>query len=479
MANRYNDRAVGLSDAKIKGLRLPTTGQIEIADKVVPGLRVRVGAGGAKTFVLRKHVAGKYRNITLGRYSERLTLAAARKKARQLLSDFEFRADPAASIPKIIRRSDQGYTIQRLLPDYLKSKAHLRNLREVERVFKRHILPEFGDRAADRITRSEITRFIDRLAPGAPVMARNILAHFSSFYTWALPRLDHIPCNPCRDAGRPRAPKPRERVLSEKEIVALWQVLGEETGPFGPAIKLLLLTGQRRAEVFEADCEEFELKKGLWTIPASRAKNDKTHLVPLAPLSISLVKELIERDLEEFEEDSPKLLPARGNPKSGPSGFSKAMRRIRAKLEDKLGDPVPHWVLHDLRRTMATGLQRLGVRLEVTEAVLNHISGSRAGIVGIYQRHDYFEEKKAALRAWEREILRLAAGGRSRGTRRRTGEMAATVKKVVVERPSLDGITEQADGAERLSQGREPGSVGLLSGTVRAGPVAGRPWRRM
>lgn len=478
MANRYKDRAVGLSDAKIRGLRLPDSGQIEILDKVVPGLRVRVGAGGAKTFVLRKHVAGKYRNITLGRYSERLSLAAARKKARQLLSDFELRADPAAAIPKITRRSDQSYTIQRLLPDYLKSKSHLRGLGEIERVFKRHILPEFGDRAADRITRSEITRFIDKLAPGAPVMARNILAHFSSFYTWALPRLDHLPCNPCRDAGRPRAPKPRERVLSDKEIAALWQVLDEETGPFGPAIKLLLLTGQRRAEVFEADAEEFELKRGLWTIPATRAKNDKTHLVPLAPLSVSLVKNLIERDVGEFEEDSPKLLPARGNPKSGPSGFSKAMRRIRDKLEEKIGEPVPHWVLHDLRRTMATGLQRLGVRLEVTEAVLNHISGSRAGIVGIYQRHDYFEEKKAALRAWEQEVLRLANGGRKRRVRADVSRLADTATKPrSASRLTPEPSTAPPQDLARAPQRREGvAKWNPSSGAPRR--AVGQPWKR-
>jgi len=179
-------------------------------------------------------------------------------------------------------------------------------------------------------------------------------------------------------------------------------VLEGEGKPFGPAIKLLLLTGQRRNEVFGADRAEFDLAAKLWTISRKRAKNGATHLVPLSASALAIVKDLLK------DKRSDKLLPARGNWDMSPSGFSKAMRRIRESLETELGHPVPHWTLHDLRRTLATGLQRLGVRLEVTEAVLNHLSGSRSGIVGVYQRHNYFHEKKSALIAWEREVKRLA-----------------------------------------------------------------------
>lgn len=402
-----------LTDAKIRALRPPESGQAEYLDAVVPGLRLRVGVSGAKSFVLRKRVAGKYRNITLGRYSERLPLVEARKKARQILSDVEIKADPVASLPKPQKRTAAGHTVNSLWPDYKRAKAHLRGSAEIERIFKRHILPEFGDRAADGITRSEITRFIDEIAQRSPVMARNILSYFSAFYTWALPRLDRLPANPCRDAGRPPKPKPRERVLSDKEIGALWHVLEGEGTPFGPAIKLLLLTGQRRNEVFEAERSEFDLERQLWTIPGERAKNGVVHLVPMSPLALEIVKSLINHDRGD------KLIPARGNWEVGPSGFSKAMTRIRDDLEKRLGEPVPHWTLHDLRRTMATGLQRLGVRLEVTEAVLNHLSGARSGIVGVYQRHHYFGEKRTALVAWSKEVRRLARMATQRKSNRR------------------------------------------------------------
>jgi integrase len=391
-----------LTDAKIRDLRRPKSGQIEVRDKSVPGLRVRVGMSGTKSFVLRKRVAGKYRNVTIGRFSERFGLAEARKRARQILSDIELKADPLAALPQPRRRSAATLTVNALWPQYKAAKARLRSIGEIERVFKRHILPEFGDRAADQITRSEITRLIDEIARSAPVMARNTLGYFSSFYGWAMPRLDHLQANPCRDAGRPPAPKARDRVLSEEEIGALWHVLEGEGKPFGPAIKLLLLTGQRRNEVFDADRKEFDLGAKLWTISRERAKNGATHLVPLAPAALEIVKGLLK------DQRSEKLMPARGNWDMSPSGFSKAMCRIREALEEEIGRPVPRWTLHDLRRTLATGLQRLGVRLEVTEAVLNHLSGSRSGIVGVYQRHNYFHEKKAALSAWEREVKRLA-----------------------------------------------------------------------
>jgi len=393
---------VGLTDAKLKAMKPPASGQLEISDRAVPGLRVRIGASGAQTFIVRKRIGGKPRNITVGRYSPRFGLADARKKARAILSDIEAGGDPAATLPTPRKRGATANTIRAMWPDYKAARAERRSIKEIERVFNRHILPHFGDRLADAITRAEITRFIDEIAQTAPVMARNVLAHLSSFYGWALPRLDRLPGNPCRDAGRPSAPKSRDRVLSEAELGILWNVLDKEPAPFGPAIKLLLLTGQRRNEVFDADRVEIDMKAGLWTIPGRRAKNGVASLIPLSRDALTVIGGL------EHKCDSKKLFPARGNGINGPSGFSKTMTRIRDAMAKEAEQPIPHWTLHDLRRTLATGLQRLGIRLEVTEAVLNHVSGSRAGIVGVYQRHDYFDEKRQALDAWAREVRRVA-----------------------------------------------------------------------
>ncbi|GMN12558.1 MAG: tyrosine-type recombinase/integrase [Qipengyuania citrea] len=396
-----------LTDAKLASLKPPATGQVEVSDAVVPGLRVRIGVSGSRTFIIRKRIGGRVKTITLGRYSPRFSLAVARKKARTILSDIEAGGDPSSNV-STRKRQASGRTVRTMWPDYRLAKSDRRSIKEIERIFNRHILPHFGDRMAETITRAEITQFIDEIARNSPVMARNVLSHLSSFYGWALPRLDALPGNPCRDAGRPPAPKARDRVLNDTELGILWNLLDEEPAPFGPAIKLLILTGQRRGEVFEADRSEFDLEEKLWTIPANRAKNGVAHLVPLSDEAAKIVESQTAKD------DSEKLFPARGNGANGASGFSKTMSRLRPALEEAIAQPVPRWTLHDLRRTLATGLQRLGVRLEVTEAVLNHVSGSRAGIVGVYQRHDYFSEKREALDAWAEEVLRLGQAGRSK-----------------------------------------------------------------
>src|SRR5690606_10141177 len=177
-----------LTVAKIRAIRLPETGQVEIRDKSVPGLRIRVGSAGSRSFVLRKSVAGRYRNVTLGRYCERIGLAEARKKARQFLSDIEFSADPVALLPVPVR-SRVVSTVRSLWPDYRAAKCHLRKIREVERVFERHILPAFGD---VRPTRSPAARS-PGLSTGSPARRPSWRAMFS-------PTSPPSTAGPCRDS---------------------------------------------------------------------------------------------------------------------------------------------------------------------------------------------------------------------------------------------------------------------------------------
>jgi integrase len=289
-----------------------------------------------------------------------------------------------------------------MMPAYLLSKESLRTYREIRRVAERYILPELGDRLADSVTRGEVTAFVDKIAATAPVMARAAHAQLSAFYTWALPRLDKLPANPCRDAGRPPKPKSRDRVLSSAELRALWHAAEAETLPWGPALKLLMLTGARRAEVFAAARAEFDLEAREWIIPADRAKNGQPHIVPLSNAAAAVIKAIPPVD------GSAKLFPARSNPENSPSGISKAVLRAQAAVDQALGRESQHWTLHDIRRTVATNLQRLGVRFEVTEAVLNHVSGAKGGIAGVYQRHDWKVEKRRALDAWAAELDRIA-----------------------------------------------------------------------
>ena len=320
---------VGLTDAKIKALKPPSTGQVEYPDALVPGLRLRVGSSGAKTFILRKRVGGRARNLTLNRYHERrFTLADARKKARALISDIEAGEDPQPTRQRG-RSGQTGGTVKALFEDYKVAKKGLRSFAELKRIFEKYVIPEIGGRLADSITRADMTRLIDGIA--APTMARAVGAQLSAFYSWAMPRLDRLEANPCRDAWKPPKPPSRDRVLSEEEIKAVWKASLEEPPPFGPGIRLLLLTLQRRDEVFSADLEEFDIEAATWTIPGSRAKNGLAHVVPLSQLALVEIKKL------KGDRSTGKLFPARGRAERGASGFSKCWARVRETVDKELG----------------------------------------------------------------------------------------------------------------------------------------------
>jgi integrase len=163
---------------------------------------------------------------------------------------------------------------------------------------------------------------------------------------------------------------------------------------------MLILTGQRREEVAGVIWSEIDPDLKTWTIPSSRAKNGTAHLVPL-----SREAQAILHDAQRLNEAS-LVFP-------GDRGVFAGWSKSKDRLDQRSG--VSGWTLHDLRRTMATGLQRLGVRLEVTEAILNHVAGSRAGIVGLYQRHNWADEKRAALSAWSEYVGAIVEGRKPAG----------------------------------------------------------------
>nr|WP_281384777.1 site-specific integrase [Novosphingobium piscinae] len=221
--------------------------------------------------------------------------------------------------------------------------------------------------------------------------------------------------------AKPEGPPARDRVLTDDELAAVWSAAVDLRDPYGAFYRLLILTGQRREEVSGMTWAELDRATSTWTIPGPRAKNGKAHIVPLAPAVVAEFDRLalaVQVAAKEKEPD------ARRWPKSGPvlqtykrvaiRSYSKAKAELDAAITKARGEagPLSPWRVHDLRRTLATGLQRLGVRFEVTEATLNHVSGSRAGIAGVYQRHDWREEKRDALRSWAATVAAIAAGHR-------------------------------------------------------------------
>lgn len=360
-------------------------------DTEINGFGVKVSPKGRCSFFLYyRTIENVQRKFGIGVYP-----ATKPEEARRiaLLRKAEVSAGGDPSGDRKSSRAGAGTgTITEYFEPFLKSKAHLSSKGEMERVFRKDILPAIGSKRIESVTKQDVTALLDRVQKRAPVVARQVRAHLSSFYGWALPRLPNGAINPVLGAVKIPAPAARERELTEEELRALWSVLGTERAPWKDAIRLMILSGQRREEVLGADWREIDLAKATWTIPTKRVKNKKTQIVPLAPAVVGL-----------FEATSHRV--GRVFPKT--SQTSRPAARIRAKLEAHLGRPVDRWRWHDFRRTVATGMQRLGVRLEVTEAVLNHIGGSRSGVVGIYQVHDWAEEKRAALDAWAREVSRI------------------------------------------------------------------------
>jgi integrase len=248
--------------------------------------------------------------------------------------------------------------------------------------------------AIDESRRLGIPGLAARNAGASDARGRKVADALGSMFKWLL-RCRSITVNPCVSAYRPHAPEARERVLSESEIVKFWAASGTLSEPFGVLLKLLLLTGCRLNEV--AGMRRGELEDGKWTIPGTRTKNSRPHVVPIAPFAAELISSVPRLENSEF------LFTTTG--RSPVSGWSKTKLRLDAAM----GNP-PAWRLHDIRRTAATGMAELGIPPHIVEACLNHVSGAKAGVAGTYNRAVYAAEKKLALERWATHIHLLTSG---------------------------------------------------------------------
>jgi integrase len=282
------------------------------------------------------------------------------------------------------------------------------------------------DDAAEDLDRAAVVRALDAIGrrrgrkdgrAGTPLrgaaMAGRTAAYGRAAFAWAVKR-GAVHTNPFAALPVRKGIAKRERVLSDLEIGEIWRAAGKASVPFGPIIRLLILTGQRRGEVAGMTWGEISDDLTIWTLLGERTKNGATHTVPLS----ALARDLLKTALPDRRGGRELALPGAVG-KFPFAGWSKAKAALdnailAARAADANLAPLTPWNVHDLRRTVATGLQRIGVRLEVTEAILNHISGSRGGIAGVYQRHDWAAEKRAALDAWAahvRSIVKRSADG--------------------------------------------------------------------
>lgn len=370
----------------------------EVCDKGCRGLRLRVSPSGEKVWALKLQVNGRRIRHTLGAYPA-VSLADAREKARQYSAEARSGIAPEEMDA---RKRAEAMTLTDAHQEYLSTiKATLRpgTITLKEGMFKDHIRPVAGKRLLRMIRRADIIEVVGAVAAkGYKVQANRVFAEVMALLRWCEHKgyIDGVPSLRKKDmrhhgAAREQA---RGRTLTDAEIQALWASLGSIGALTGDFLRLLLLTGQRRDEVRLMTWEEIDLSQALWTIPASRYKTHLDQVVPLPRQAMDILK--------ARHTDRAKGFVLAGREPGQPfNGAASAIRRLRTQMEGR-GD----FTLHDLRRTLRTGLSRLGVDGMTAEKVIGHLP---QGIQQVYDVHDRLEERRDALQRWADHIDRLAA----------------------------------------------------------------------
>lgn len=398
-------------------------------DRDLKGFGVKVLAGSSKTpqgalvYVYQYRLGGRgspSRRYTIGRHGSPWTPTSARAQAERLAIMVAQGKDPI-DIDKARAKEAKDLAFDRYIVSFYQEYLLERWKKAVPTLalLRRYAVPSLRNKPVNAITKADIHRlFIN--TPGV-ASRKNLHSSLRKMFLWAVNKGD-LPASPMVGIEPPPTPKARSRHLTEEEIACFWQAT-ESAGLHKPVLRLLLSTGQRREEVNGLAWEEINQSSRLWELPEQRAKNNHASRVHLNRHAVNALDEAALAQGASAT-DGIVVWPRTGlifttTGRTPYSGYGKAKVRLneamlsiardRAQARGERGQAVHilPWVLHDLRRTTATMFQKMGVSLQVTEAMLNHVSGSRAGIVGVYQRHDYWSEKVAASEEWANFIDRL------------------------------------------------------------------------
>jgi integrase len=362
-------------------------------DDDIAGFGLRLREGGTRTWIYRYRLGKKQRSITLGN-AKAVPLALARANAGQLEAKVRLGGDPAAD--KETARLETNNIVGPLIDQYLDARKlewRPNSLRE----FKRHLLvyakPLHGLPIGTLSQRTVADLLNDTAKASGAVAANRLRATLAAFLSWTIRLGVELPKGNVVSNTQPFQEKSRDRVLNDAEVRIIWQACDDTD--HGSIVKLLLLTGQRAAEIGGLRWDEVFGDRIV--LPGERTKNKRPHVVPLSAPAQAILnrRRIVGRALVFGRDDS-----------HGFRGWGVSKQRLDQRIA-KAGAPLPPWVVHDLRRTAVTGMYGLGIQPHIVEAVVNHVSGHRAGVAGVYNRAAYAEEKREALNRWATHVLEV------------------------------------------------------------------------
>lgn len=408
----------------IRNLELTKPSQVrqEIPDGLIRGLYFVMQPTGKASWAVRYRHRGMPRKLTLGTYPA-IGLKDARELASRALVRVASDEDPAAEKQAVKATARKGETGDReqiekvvaiFIDRYAKANTRASSWRETERILKREIVGAWKGKRLSEIRRADVHDLLDKIIDrGSPIIANRTLAAFRRLSNWAVER-GIIDISPAEGMKAPAAERSRDRVLSDEELRLVWCGCETIAWPFGPLAQLLILTGQRRDEVGSMCWAEIDFQHRQWVIPKERCKNGVEHVVPLSKAAIAILKAL-----PRIKSKAGLVFTSTGE--TPVTGFSRAKDRIdesmlkamRKGADEPEKIELARWTFHDLRRTAASGMARLGMPVHVVEAVLNHKSGTIKGVAAVYNRYSYDAEKRQALEAWSRYVEILISGAPS------------------------------------------------------------------
>lgn len=366
-------------------------------DTDIPGFGIRLYPSEKKAFVLSYRQNGTKRLFTIGQYGK-ITLEQARVLAQKKLGEVADGQDPL--LKRQATKKKHEWSVSRAFDEFMKKQAkpNIKVWPEINRIFKKDILPVLGRRPIDEVEKDDVLKIINQVMDrNCGIMANKTLAVMSIFFNWCVQR-GVIKFSPTYQIKMPAKKRSRDRVLADYELKEIWQACEKTNYPYGPMLRFLILTGQRRGEVAAMTWDQVDVEAKIWDMPREMTKSDRAHRVPLSDTAIALLNNIPKMGEYIFSSTGDRPF----------ENFSRARKLLDAKLKKERAKdgqiPITPWTLHDLRRTCASGMARMGISPHIVEKVLNHSSGTIRGVAAIYNRYEYADEMRDALDQWAAHI---------------------------------------------------------------------------